>query len=98
LKPLLDQINAGGTLDGTDEPRRIELTCHQLLAHAGDPRAHAWLVRAHGTLMARAEAITDPALRQGFLRHTPHHCEIVAAWAQRGAGGAASVAGAAGAG
>jgi tetratricopeptide (TPR) repeat protein len=87
LQPLLDHLAAGGTLDGTELPRLIELTVHQALAHAGDPRAADWLSRAHTALMAQADAITrhspDATLRQGFLHNIPHHREIVAAWALR---------------
>jgi class 3 adenylate cyclase/tetratricopeptide (TPR) repeat protein len=87
LQPLLDHLAAGGTLDGTDYPRLIELTVHQALALAGDPRAAEWLARAHTALMAQADAISqhspDPALRHGFLNHIPHNRAIVAAWAGR---------------
>jgi hypothetical protein len=83
LQPLLDHMAAGGTLDRTGFPRLIEFTCHQTLARAGDPRAAEWLTRAHTELMARAEAISDLALRQGFLQNIPHHREIAAAWAKR---------------
>jgi len=91
LQPLLDHLAAGGTLDGTDDPRLIELTVHQALALAGDPRADEWLTRAHTALMAQADAISqhdsqhgaDPTLRHGFLHHIPHHRAIVAAWARR---------------
>ena len=86
--------------DGTEEPRRIELTCHDVLARAGDPRADYWLVRAHTALMAQADAIersgnagdsgrSGAALRLGFLHNIPWHREIVAAWAKRSASGAA---------
>ncbi len=85
LKPLLDFVAAGGTLDGTEDPRQIELTCHQVLQRAGDPRAAEWLQRAHTALMAQADAIGRSAsyagLRQGFLQNIPHHRAIVAAWA-----------------
>jgi predicted ATPase len=91
LQPLLDHLAAGGTLDGTMDPRLIELTVHQALALAGDPRADEWLTRAHTALMAEADAISqhdsqhgaDPTLRHGFLHHIPHHRAIVAAWAGR---------------
>jgi hypothetical protein len=87
LQPLLDHLAAGGTLDGTEYPRLIELTVHQSLARAGDPRAAEWLSRAHTALMAQADAITrhspDATLRQGFLHNIPHHREIVAAWARQ---------------
>ena len=80
LQPVLDQAAAGATLDGTEYPRLIELTCHQALASAGDPRAADWLARAHSALMAQADAITDAGLRKGFLHNIPFHREIVAAW------------------
>jgi hypothetical protein len=38
----------------------------------------------------QADTITDSATRQGFLQNVPHHREIVAAWAQRGASGESS--------
>jgi class 3 adenylate cyclase/tetratricopeptide (TPR) repeat protein len=87
LEPLLEHIAAGGTLDGSEHPRMVELSCHQALARAGDPRAAEWLARAHGALMAQADAIdrstSDAALRQGFLQNVPHHREIVMAWKER---------------
>jgi len=98
LRPLLNHAAVGSTLDGTCEPRRIELTCHQVLVGAGDPRADDWLQRAHQALMARADAIgrsggdaergiSGAALRQGFLQNIPHHREIVAAWVRQQAAG-----------
>lgn len=85
LRPVLDHVAAGHLLHGAQQPRWIELTCHQALARAGDPRAFDWPARAHGTLMAEveAEAIADTALHQSFLHNIPHHREIVAAWVRR---------------
>jgi hypothetical protein len=80
---------SGGHGGGADDPRLIELTVHQALARADDPRAAEWLTRAHSALMAQADAINrhspDATLRQGFLHHIPHHREIVAAWAVQSA-------------
>jgi hypothetical protein len=76
-------VEGGGTLDGTGYPRLIEWTCHQVLERAGDPRAGAWLERAHRALTDQAETIPDAALREGFLKNIPHHREIVAAWEKR---------------
>lgn len=90
LQLLLAPAAAGGTLDSTEYPRLIEITCHQALARASDPRAFDWLARAHTALMAQAGAISDGTLRQGFLRHIPHHRQIVAAWAKLGEGGEAA--------
>jgi tetratricopeptide (TPR) repeat protein len=83
LHPLLEHVARGGSLDGTYEARRIELTCHQALALAGDGRADDWLSRAHAALMAQGQVLTDPALRQGFLQHIPHHRGILSAWVAR---------------
>lgn len=84
LQPLLGPAPADPPLDSTVDERQIELTCHQALARAGDPRADEWLVRAHTALMRQAGTLTPPALRHGFLQHNPHHRAIVAAWARRG--------------
>ncbi len=86
IQPVLDHVAAGGSLDLIDE-RQVELSCHQALVRAGDPRADAWLVRAHNALMTQVDAIcrscTDATLREGFLQNIPHHAEIVTAWAHR---------------
>ena len=82
VQPVLDFTAGGGTLDGTEFPRLIELTCHQTLALAMDPRAADWLVRAHAALVAQVESISDVALRRGFLKNIPHHHAIVLAWAK----------------
>ena len=60
LQPLLDHVVTGGTFSDTEE-RLIELTCHQALARAGDPRAADWRARAHTALMNGAATITDAA-------------------------------------
>ena len=81
VQPVLDHVAAGGTLAGTDDARLIELSCHQALARAGDPRAADWLARAHAALMAQADALGDSALRPGFVQNIATHRAIVAAWA-----------------
>jgi class 3 adenylate cyclase/tetratricopeptide (TPR) repeat protein len=80
---IVAHLAGGGSLEGTHEPRRIELTCHRVLAAAGDPGADALLEAAHRALQAAAASITDNGLRQGFLDNTPEHREIIAAWAAR---------------
>ena len=84
LQPVLDHVATGGKLQElTETPTRIELTCHQALACAGDPHATHWLSRAHTALMTDADAIGDVSLRKGYLQNVPHHREVVAAWAMR---------------
>ena len=38
LDGLLAHLAGGGTLDGTEQPRLIELLAYRVLAEAGDPR------------------------------------------------------------
>ena len=82
VEGLLAHLSAGGTLDATEYPRLIELTCHQVLARGGDARAAEWLTRARTNLQAKAATIPDAAMRQGFLGNIPEHREIMAAWRQ----------------
>ena len=81
MQPILDHIEGGGTLEGT-EARMIEWTMHRVLAQADHPRAGEWLARAHDALQAQAERLATPELRHGFLNNIPHHREIMAAWAK----------------
>ena len=85
VESLLAHLAAGGTLEGAEAPRLIQLTCYQVLVRAGDPRADALLASAHADLQRRAAAISDATWRHSFLNHIPEHREITAAWAARGA-------------
>jgi tetratricopeptide (TPR) repeat protein len=80
VEGLLAHLMGGGTLEGTEKPRLIELSCHQVLASAGDPRAAELLARAYAEIEVRAAAIADPTLRHSFLNEVPEHREIVAAF------------------
>jgi class 3 adenylate cyclase/tetratricopeptide (TPR) repeat protein len=80
IVPVLNHLSASGDLKGTERPILIWLTCHMVLAAAGDPRATEMLAGGHAELQARVEAISDAALRRSFLSQIPVHREIVAAW------------------
>ena len=81
IEGLLAHLAGGGSLHGTEQPRLIELVCHQVLARAGDPRAAAMLARAHTVLQTVAATIADPPLRQSYLANIPEHRAIIKAWA-----------------
>jgi len=87
LQPLLALGAKTGSddnpLEGVEFPRLVEFTCHRVLASAGDPRAAAWLARAHEALQAQAATIADAELRRRFIENIPVHKEIAAAWARR---------------
>jgi tetratricopeptide (TPR) repeat protein len=76
-----DQEAATGVAHQAREQGRVNLVCHLVLARALDPRADAWLQRAHGQLLSTAAKISDEALREGFLANIPDHRAILAAWA-----------------
>ncbi|MCA9991017.1 MAG: tetratricopeptide repeat protein [Anaerolineales bacterium] len=73
-------FTAQNTLDGTEEPFRVSLTCYQVLHAAGDAQAETLLAGSYQALQARANAIGDPALRQVFLQQVPAHRALVQAW------------------
>jgi predicted ATPase/DNA-binding SARP family transcriptional activator len=68
------------TLDGTDEPFRVYLTCYRILRTSQDPRAQTVLNTARGLLQDQAAKITDGELRRAFLENVAVHREIVAAY------------------
>ena len=80
IADVIAHFDAGGSVDGTEDPLWIYLTCHQTLAAADAPRANEFLTRAHEMLMQRAEPLA-PAERETFLGNVPSHRAIVAAWA-----------------
>ena len=83
VERLLAHQAGGGTLEGTEAPRLIRLTCHQVLERAGDARAAEVLTTAHAELQAMAAAIADGRLRHSFLNDIPEHRAIGTAWAAR---------------
>jgi adenylate cyclase len=68
------------TLDGTDEPFRVYLTCYRVLHANQDPRAQEILNTAHGLLQERAARISDEELRRSFLENVAAHQEILSEW------------------
>ena len=81
VQRVLDLEAATGMAHQARNQAHVNLVCHLVLARAMDPRAHAWLKRAHGQLQATAANIADAALREGFLGNIPDHRAILAAWA-----------------
>ena len=79
IAEVVAYFDSGGSVDGTEDPLWIYLTCHDVLAAAGSPRAAEFLGRAHDLLNERAESL-DAAERATFLGNVPSHRAIVAAW------------------
>ena len=77
---ILDQLKTRPTLDGTDEPLRVYLTCYLVLRANHDPRAREILDAAYRLLQERATHIDDEELRRSFLENVAAHREIARAW------------------
>jgi hypothetical protein len=77
VEEIVAYLEAGGTLDGADEPFRIYLACCRVLEANGDPRARTLLARAHRLLQERAARLSDDASRRSFLEQVPYHREIM---------------------
>jgi hypothetical protein len=70
------------SLEGTDEPFRVYLTCYQVLKANQDPRAQEILTTAHNLLQEHAGNTTDEEMRRSFLENVPAHRELVREWAE----------------
>jgi DNA-binding SARP family transcriptional activator/Tfp pilus assembly protein PilF len=68
------------TLEGTDEPFLVYLTCYRVLHALQDPRASTLLDSAYHLLQKHAETIGDEALRRSFLENVPAHRDLIAAF------------------
>jgi hypothetical protein len=77
VETILEQMRARPTLDGTDEPLRVYLTCYRVLSASQDPRAGEVLDAAYRLLQERATHIDDEDLRRSFLENVAAHREIV---------------------
>jgi len=68
------------TLDGTEEPFRVNLTCYRVLQAKQDPRAQEILNTTHGLLQEQANRLSDEELRRSFLDNVTAHREILDEW------------------
>lgn len=83
LDEILEFLEGGGSLDGTDEPLRVYLTCYQILSAVQDVRADQILETAYQLLRRRAGLIPEGSQRRAFLENIPYHQDILNAWESR---------------
>jgi tetratricopeptide (TPR) repeat protein len=76
-----------GSVDGTDEPLRIYLTCYRVLATTADPRSDEVLSTAYSLLQERAGKIDDEELRRSYLENVSAHRELLSEWQAAGRDG-----------
>jgi DNA-binding SARP family transcriptional activator/predicted ATPase len=72
-----------GTLEGTEQPLLVYLSCYRVLQAVDDPRAKKVLDEAVHLLQDIAAKITDDDLRHSFLQDVPAHREIASAHKRR---------------
>ena len=57
IREIMTYLDRDGSLDGTDEPLRVLLTCCRVLDSVDDPRARTVLADAYDQLMERADRL-----------------------------------------
>jgi adenylate cyclase len=72
------------TLEGTDEPMRVYLTCYQVLMDNQDPRARELLNTAYRLLQERAAKIGNEEMHHLYLENVPAHRELIQEFAKTG--------------
>jgi tetratricopeptide (TPR) repeat protein len=82
VEEILEALEAG-SLDRTNEPIRVYLTCFQVLEEAKDPRAQDVLEIGYELLQERAAKFGDEPLRRAFLENPPAHRVFLAIWGAR---------------
>jgi predicted ATPase len=80
VNPILSYLDQGGSLEGTEEPIRVYLTCFEVLQQIEDTRAEGILETAYSQLQVRGAGIKDEAMRQNYFENIPHHLQVISAW------------------
>ena len=80
INPIIEYLDRGGTLDGTEEPIRVYLTCFQVLHQAGNPRAGLILGAGYDQLQTRGAGIKNKALRNNYYENIPDNKKLLAEW------------------
>jgi predicted ATPase/class 3 adenylate cyclase len=83
LDDIFTYLEGGETLEGTEEPLRVYLTCYHILNAVGDVRADRILETAYHLLQDRAALIPEESQRRSFMENIPYHQDILKAWESR---------------
>ncbi|MGZ9221499.1 MAG: ATP-binding protein, partial [Anaerolineales bacterium] len=77
---IISYLEAGGTLEGTEEPLRVYYACHLALENAQDPRSHTVLATAVQLLEAQVSKLRDEGSRQMYVENVPWRLAIQQVW------------------
>ena len=80
---IISYLEAGGTLEGTEEPLRVYYACYLALANAHDPRSHTVLSAAVQLLEAQVSKLSDEGSRQMYVENVPWRLAIQQAWREK---------------
>jgi tetratricopeptide (TPR) repeat protein len=72
------------TLDGTEEPIRVYLTCYRVLIANQDKRAKKVLSTAYSLVQERAAKMTEEEMRRSYLENVAANREIVQEFSKTG--------------
>jgi predicted ATPase/class 3 adenylate cyclase len=90
---ILAFFDRGMTVDGTEDPLQIYLTCFRVLEDAGSPRAGEILAAGRKVLLEQLQSL-EASERDGLLSKVPSHREIMSAFDLRASEVMGAVAGA----
>ena len=68
---IMAYLDAGGSLDGSDQPLRVYYACYQFLDQQKDPRAQRILQIANQMLASQVSKLKDERSRQMFIENFP---------------------------
>jgi len=83
---ILDYLESGSTLDGTDEPLRVYHACYLFLEKKGDPRSNHILQTANQLLEAQVSNYNDDVVRKRYIENNPWRRALWVAAQMRQAG------------
>ncbi len=75
-------FDRGLTVDGTEDPMEIYLTCFRVLDEAGSPRADAILEAGRRALLVQLESV-QPGERKAVIDRVPSHRALMDAYEKR---------------
>jgi predicted ATPase/class 3 adenylate cyclase len=77
---IIFHLEAGGRLEGTEEPLRVYYACYLALEKAQDPRSNAVLRSAVQLLEVQVLKLRDEDSRQMYVENVPWRLAIQQAW------------------
>lgn len=88
---IISYLDAGGTLDGTEEPLRIYYACYLALERGYDPRSEDLLRSAVRLLNTQVSKLDDESSRRMYVENVPWRSAIQQLSQEKGASSRESI-------